>query len=139
MLYKGAFQVGDPSGSWQSPLDLKVRAPANTGVVDWAGSVLALHEVDLPHKLNDTLETVGRTDLDVWKDNDNVAAHYRIATEKDGSERLIAFAPPGSGERTQCRLVEFDEAGKAVCHAWTLTLSRLRYNMTCAPVVHLVV
>jgi carotenoid cleavage dioxygenase-like enzyme len=57
LLHKGAFQVGDPSGKWQSPLDISVRKPANTGVINWAGKILALFEQDIPHELDASLHT----------------------------------------------------------------------------------
>ena len=46
-LYRGAFSVGDPSGGGRlfNPLDLAVKAIANTGVLRWAGRTFALHEV----------------------------------------------------------------------------------------------
>ena len=114
MLYKGAFQVGHPSGKWQSPFDIQVRSCANTGVIDWNSQVLALHETDLPHALDGALHTVGRTEMNIWDDKDNVAAHYRVVAEADGSERLVTCAPPGKGKATECRFVEFDEAGIVV-------------------------
>lgn len=140
MIYKGAFQVGDPSGKWQSPLDLNVRSPANTGIVDWNSSILALHETDLPHELHDSLRTVGRTEMNIWDDKDNVAAHYRIVAEADGSKRLVAFAPTGSGNPTEFRIVEFDEAGRVVRHCglrctWHASPPPLSLSMRHAPCV----
>ena len=46
-LYRGAFSVGDPSGGGRlfNPLNLAVKAIANTGVLRWAGRTFALHEV----------------------------------------------------------------------------------------------
>jgi carotenoid cleavage dioxygenase-like enzyme len=59
--------VGDPSGKWQLPTDISVRQPANTGVVDWAGRVLALYERDLPYELDGALRTLGTSKLGAWK------------------------------------------------------------------------
>jgi carotenoid cleavage dioxygenase-like enzyme len=46
-LFRGAFSAGDPSGrgGWFNPLDLSIKAIANTGVLHWAGRTYALHEV----------------------------------------------------------------------------------------------
>jgi all-trans-8'-apo-beta-carotenal 15,15'-oxygenase len=46
LLYRGAFSVGNPTGGWFSnPFDLSVKGVANTGVLHWAGKLLALYEV----------------------------------------------------------------------------------------------
>ena len=65
ILYKGAFQVGDPSGKWSLPFNLSIRQPANTGVVRWASRLLALFERDLPYQLDDALRTQGPSTLSV--------------------------------------------------------------------------
>ena len=46
-LFRGAFSAGDPSGRGGvfNPLDLSIKAIANTGVLRWAGRTYALHEV----------------------------------------------------------------------------------------------
>ena len=43
---RGAFSLGNPSGGrFFNPLDLRIKAIANTNVVHWGGRTLALHEV----------------------------------------------------------------------------------------------
>jgi hypothetical protein len=44
-----------------------VRRPANTGVVLWAGKVLALYERDLPYVMDTSLRTLATSTLGVWK------------------------------------------------------------------------
>lgn len=48
LLYRGAFSVGNPAGGlFYNPFDLSVKGIANTGVVHWAGKLLALYEARL--------------------------------------------------------------------------------------------
>lgn len=117
LLYKGAFQIGDPSGRWSSPFDLRIRQPANTGVLDWAGNVLALFERDLPYKLTPELNTAGPSNLSVFKDNDVVLAHYRIAQTRGGEKRLVTLSPGMAGLDADCKIIEIDEEGNKVCYS----------------------
>jgi all-trans-8'-apo-beta-carotenal 15,15'-oxygenase len=115
MLFRGAFSVGNPSGDgFYNPFDLSIKKVANTGIVAWAGRILALYERDLPYQLAaPDLKTVGRTDCDGQIDGDYFAAHYRILTdEKDGSRRLIGFNSAESGTSNKVTVWEFNEAGK---------------------------
>lgn len=116
MLYRGAFSVGNPAGGWlYNPFDLRVKQIANTGVVRWAGKVLALYERDLPYELRDAdLKTSGRTDLGGAIDSPYFSAHNRIVTEQDGSRRLVAFSSSESMLDNQITVWEFDEAGRQV-------------------------
>jgi all-trans-8'-apo-beta-carotenal 15,15'-oxygenase len=116
MLYRGAFSVGNPAGGWlYNPFDLRVKQIANTGVVRWAGKVLALYERDLPYELRDAdLKTSGRTDLGGAIDSPYFSAHNRIVTERDGSRRLVAFSSSESMLDNQITVWEFDEAGRQV-------------------------
>lgn len=105
--------MGDPSGRWSSPLDLAIRQPANTGVLDWAGKLLALFERDLPYTLTPALRTEGRSTLDVFRDGDVVLAHYRIGDVR-GERRLVTLAPAIAGRHADCKFVEIDERGRKV-------------------------
>ena len=127
LLYKGAFQVGDPSGRWSSPFNLAIRQPANTGVLDWAGSILALFERDLPYKLTPELHTEGPSTLQVFKDDDMVLAHYRIVQTEGGERRLVTMAPGMAGLDADCKFIEIDEAGQKV---WLLSAS-LPFSLRC--------
>lgn len=45
-LYRNTFSKGSADGGrWFNPLDLKFKNVANTGVIFWAGKLLALWEV----------------------------------------------------------------------------------------------
>ena len=77
LIHKGAFTVGDPSGRILGPLDMSVRQPANTGVLDWGGRVMALHERDRPYILSDTLDTLGQSNLGVWECAPRLLMHQR--------------------------------------------------------------
>lgn len=115
MLFRGAFSVGNPSGDgFYNPFDLSIKKVANTGIVAWAGRILALYERDLPYQLAaPDLKTVGRTDCDGEIDGDYFAAHYRILTDdKDGSRRLIGFNSAESGTSNKITVWEFNEEGK---------------------------
>ena len=116
MLYRGAFSVGNPAGGWfYNPFDLRVKQVANTGVVRWAGKVLALYERDLPYELKDVdLKTSGTTDLDGAIDSPYFSAHNRILTEADGSKRLVAFSSSEAMLDNELIVWEFDEDGRQV-------------------------
>lgn len=62
-MSKGMFDVGDPSGNWQSPMDFTLRQTANTGVLDWNSKIWALFEADLPYELDEALRTKGTDNL----------------------------------------------------------------------------
>jgi len=83
MLYRGAFSVGNPTGGWlYNPFDFDIKKVANTGVVHWAGRLLALYERDMPHEISTPdLHTKGLTDCDGAIDAPFFAAHYRIFQE----------------------------------------------------------
>jgi len=115
MIFRGAFSVGNPSGDgFYNPFDLSIKKVANTGIVAWAGRILALYERDLPYQLAaPDLKTVGRTDCNGEIDGDYFAAHYRIVTdEKDGSRRLIGFNSAESGTSNKVNVWEFNEEGQ---------------------------
>jgi all-trans-8'-apo-beta-carotenal 15,15'-oxygenase len=116
MLYRGAFSVGNPSGEgFYNPFDFSgFKKVANTGILSWAGRILALYERDLPHQLTaPDLKTVGTTDCDGQIDGEYFAAHYRIMTdEKDGSRRLLGFNSAESGTSNKVTVWEFNEEGK---------------------------
>ena len=58
---------------------------------------LAIPQVGLPHLLDPhSLETFGMTRLGgILKENEAFAAHYRITTEPDGSQRCVLSIPSG--------------------------------------------
>ena len=68
-MYKGVFTVGALDGEYRWPFDLdlsNLRKPSNTGVVHWAGNVLALNEGDLPFLMDAQLNSKGSSTLGVW-------------------------------------------------------------------------
>lgn len=67
----------------------QVKNVANTGIIQWAGRLLALHESGLPTEMRLTdLSTVGHTNLGGSIDGSGpFAAHYRLMTQPDGSQR----------------------------------------------------
>lgn len=67
-LYKGVHTRGNPAGPSLWPLDIKMRQPANSAVVCWAGKILALHERDLSYVLDAAHNTTSRgsSTLSVW-------------------------------------------------------------------------
>lgn len=111
LLYRGAFSVGNPAGGWfYNPFDLSVKGIANTGVVHWAGKLLALYERDLPYELSTPeLRTKGQT-VAVPSKAPYFGAHYRITQAADGSRRLVAFNAAEVGQDNRVNLFEYDEA-----------------------------
>lgn len=116
MIYRGAFSVGNPAGGlFYNPFDLSVKQIANTGVVHWAGKILALYERDLPYHLKDEdLKTLGSTTLDGAIDEPYFAAHNQIVSMPDGSKRLVTFSASERGLDNRIVVWEFDEDGKQV-------------------------
>lgn len=127
MLFQGVFNKASPDGRLlNNPLDLEVKKVANTGVIYWAGKLLALYEGDLPYQLSSDLETLGRTGLGVAPvpvpgekasgigPADVIAAHYRVVVQPDGTKRWVTFGPKVDGLDNKMALYEFDEAGNAV-------------------------
>ncbi|KAL4438663.1 hypothetical protein ABPG77_006267 [Micractinium sp. CCAP 211/92] len=110
LLYRGAFSVGNPAGGlFYNPFDLSVKGIANTGVVHWAGKLLALYERDLPYELSTPeLRTKGQT-VTVPSQAPYFGAHYRITQEADGSRRLVAFNAAEVGQDNRINLFEYDE------------------------------
>jgi all-trans-8'-apo-beta-carotenal 15,15'-oxygenase len=68
---------------------LQVKNVANTGILYWAGKLLALHETGLPTEMQlSDLSTVGQTNLNGTIDGKGpFAAHYRVMTQHDSSRR----------------------------------------------------
>eukprot|EP00798_Chlamydomonas_sp_ICE-L_P006099 gene6099-2697_t len=94
LLYRSAFCKGAADGSpFFNPLDLDFKSVANTGVLHWAGRVMALWEGGLPFDLDpSTLATKGETDLD-GQIGRRLSGHYRITTDPEtGVKSLITFA-----------------------------------------------
>jgi all-trans-8'-apo-beta-carotenal 15,15'-oxygenase len=114
MLYRGAFSVGNPAGGlFYNPFDLSVKQIANTGIVHWAGKILALYERDIPYHLGDgDLKTVGTTTLDGAIDEPYFAAHNCITNEPDGSRRLVTFSASEKGLDNRIVVWEYSEAGE---------------------------
>ena len=117
MLFRGAFSVGNPSGGFFfNPFDISVKRVANTGILNWAGRILALYERDLPYELSaPDLKTAGRTDCGGAIDGPYFAAHHRIIEDSDGSKRLVGFYAEEAGQDHKATIWEFDEAGKQLC------------------------
>lgn len=113
MLFRGAFSVGNPSGGFFfNPFDISVKRVANTGILNWAGRILALYERDLPYHLSaPDLRTVGRTDCGGAIDGPYFAAHHRTIHEADGSKRLVGFYAEEAGANHKATIWEFDESG----------------------------
>lgn len=116
MIYRGAFSVGNPAGGlFYNPFDLSVKQIANTGVVHWAGKILALYERDVPYHVKEgDLKTVGRTTLDGAIDEPYFAAHNQIVSMPDGSKRLVTFSASERGLDNRIVVWEFNEDGERV-------------------------
>ena len=123
MIFKGAFSVGNPSGAgFYNPFDFSIKKVANTGIVNWAGRIMALYERDLQYQLTaPDLRTTGRTDAGGAIDGDFIAAHYRIVQQEDGSRRFVGFSSAESGLDNAVTVWELDEAGNQL-HRTTATL-----------------
>eukprot|EP00879_Flechtneria_rotunda_P000885 GHRR01001012.1.p1 GENE.GHRR01001012.1~~GHRR01001012.1.p1 ORF type:complete len:699 (+),score=220.59 GHRR01001012.1:1081-3177(+) len=121
-LYRSAFTKGSGNGSpFFNPFNMEMKNVANTGVLYWAGQLLALWESGLPYALDPyTLETLGETRLNGVIETAALGAHYRITTQPDGSRRWITFALCSG---TLCNLVfsEFNETGQLITsHTYSL-------------------
>ncbi|MEW5298931.1 MAG: hypothetical protein WDW36_002000 [Sanguina aurantia] len=77
------FSKGSADGGrWFNPLDLKFKNVANTGVIFWAGRLLALWEAGRPHLLDaTTLHTTERESNLGGCIGNVLAGHYRVTTE----------------------------------------------------------
>ncbi|MEW5313269.1 MAG: hypothetical protein WDW38_004853 [Sanguina aurantia] len=82
-LYRNTFSKGSADGGrWFNPLDLKFKNVANTGVIFWAGRLLALWEAGRPHLLDaTTLHTTERESNLGGCIGNVLAGHYRVTTE----------------------------------------------------------
>ena len=128
MLFRGAFSVGNPSGSkgLYNPFDLSVKKVANTGVVYWAKHLLALYERDLPyHMSTPELRTAGQTTLGGEIDGPYFGAHYRI---DPGTNRLVGFHSREAGLDNHLTVWEFDsEQGRQV-HKTEITVPNAAFG-----------
>lgn len=93
VLFRDPFTKGAADGNFFfNPFDLDFKSKANTGVVHWAGKLLALYESSLPYQLDPaSLSTIGPSDLDGAIRAGPLAAHYRVVTSPDGTRRLVSF------------------------------------------------
>jgi len=124
LLYAGAFASGRPSGQWfNNPFTIKVKNVANTGVLQWGGRLLALHESGLPYEMRlGDLSTVGETNLDGAIDREGpFAAHYRIMHQPDGTQRLVTFGVQTAGLDANVSFFEFGDNG-ALLHKTKLPI-----------------
>ena len=116
ILYRGVFGTQKPGGFLSNVFDLKLKNIANTGVIYWAGKLLALWEAAEPHRLDPaTLETLGIDYLDgVLEPGDAFAAHPWVDPScnlDDGAPCLVNFrVDPGLSSKIT--LFEFAPDGK---------------------------
>ncbi len=96
---------------------VQVKNVANTGVVQWGGRLLALHESGLPHEMRlCDLSTVGETTLGgSIQGTGPFAAHYRIMHQPDGSRRCRPFrhCPPPRAPASPALLLDPSAMGIA--------------------------
>eukprot|EP00884_Botryococcus_braunii_P006857 jgi/Botrbrau1/16172/Bobra.0272s0007.1 len=112
LLYRGAFSVGNPSGGFFfNPFDFSVKGIANTGVLHWGGKLLALYERDLPYALDNSLRTLGQTDLEGTVDTPKAffGAHYRVERGSGSPGRLVAFNFSEEPTSALLHFFEYDE------------------------------
>lgn len=112
ILYAGAFASGNPSGQLlNNPFTFQVKNVANTGILEWAGRLFALHESGLPHEMDPRdLSTIGESNVDgTIEGKGPFAAHYRIMHQPDGTQRWVTF---GSKVSSLDAVVSFYEYGQ---------------------------
>jgi len=84
---------------------------ANTGVLYWGNKLYALWEVGRPYELQPhTLDTVGESDLG-GQLGQRLAGHYRLARERDGTHRCVAFGAQVSLAGSHLEFYEMDPSG----------------------------
>ncbi len=113
-LFRGVFGTQRPGGWFTNLLDLRLKNVANTGILPWAGRLLALWEAAEPHRLDPfSLETLGLDRLDgLLRPGDAFAAHYHIdpACHWDGGAPALVNFGVNVGRNTRIDLYEFDPA-----------------------------
>lgn len=120
-LFRGVFGTQRPGGWLANAFDLRLKNVANTGVLHWAGRLLALWEAAEPYRLDPlTLTTLGLDRLDgLLRPGDAFAAHYHTDPEcrwDDGAPALVNFGLK-PGLTTIFRLYEFDPAFRLTRHS----------------------
>ncbi len=90
---------------------------ANTTAMFHAGRLYALKEDDLPYELNpDTLETIGRTDMDGQITSNCFTAHPKVDPI---TNELLAFAYQARGDGTKDVVFYlFDAEGRKINEVW---------------------
>src|SRR5690606_24103305 len=90
---------------------------ANTTAMFHAGRLYALKEDDLPYELNpDTLETIGRTDMDGQITSNCFTAHPKVDPI---TNELLAFAYQARGDGTKDIVFYlFDADGRKINEVW---------------------
>ncbi|KAI8475714.1 MAG: retinal pigment epithelial membrane protein-domain-containing protein, partial [Monoraphidium minutum] len=112
-LYRSAFTKGSADGSpFFNPFELDLKNVANTGVLHWAGRLLALFENGLPYEMDPrTLGTRGETRLGGAVTTKALGAHYRMLRDAaTGDRRWVTFGVE-AGPSFKVVFYEFDEAG----------------------------
>ncbi len=117
-LYRGVFGTQRPGGWLANAFDLRLKNVANTGVLPWAGRLLALWEAAEPYRLDPlTLDTLGLDRLEgLLRPGDAFAAHYHIDPASpwdDGAPVLVNFGLK-PGPSTTLNLYEFDPAFRLI-------------------------
>ncbi|KIY95659.1 lignostilbene-alpha,beta-dioxygenase [Monoraphidium neglectum] len=124
-----AFTRGSVDGNpFFNPFDFNLKNCANTGVLAWAGKLLALYESGLPHELDPrTLETVGESTVGGQLETPVLAAHYRVAPRRGGDGNgdgggvrdWVAFSANTGLSGTELIFYEFEEGSGKLRHSPT--------------------
>eukprot|EP00198_Chlamydomonas_reinhardtii_P008505 XP_001697842.1 predicted protein [Chlamydomonas reinhardtii] len=115
-LFRNSFSRGSADGSpFFNPFDLSFKNVANTGVLAWGGQLYALWEAGLPYAMDPTsLATRGESRMGGALKGTTFAAHYRITTEADGSQRWVSFSTATGFGGSAVTFYEFAEDGSLV-------------------------
>ncbi|KAI8470373.1 MAG: carotenoid oxygenase [Monoraphidium minutum] len=124
-LFRTAFSRGAADGNpLFNPFDFNLKNCANTGVLAWAGKLLALYESGLPHELDPaSLSTVGESTVGGQLETPVLAAHYRVTPRRnpgdagDAGADWVAFSSNTGLGGTELIFYEFgEEAGGKLRH-----------------------
>jgi all-trans-8'-apo-beta-carotenal 15,15'-oxygenase len=113
ILFKGTFGTLIPGGIGANILRFKMKNPANTNAVHYAGRLFALSEGGNPYLLEaDGLRTVGKYRFKgVLEKDQGFTAHPKIDPR---SGNLVGFSYSPSPDKTSLKIYEFDNNLKLI-------------------------